>query len=288
MECTTGSGEAQEWGGLPGRWGGILAAVRAHLLQMDTTWEAKAENCRRLGELLAGIDGLRGSGDLVVVPEMFDTGFSFDVEKTADGDGSTLGAICGLAREFGVTLHGSRTVVGSDGRGRNRVTVAGPDGRVLVEYDKIHPFSYGRESEFFSGGSEVVTYAWEAGGERLVACLAICYDLRFPELFRIGMLRGAEVFVLGANWPKPRKIHRRALAVARAIENQAYVLCVNRAGRDPYLEYAGESVAVSPTGEVIGEAGEGEDVLSVELDVAALRAWRATFPAWRDVKLINE
>lgn len=254
---------------------------------MDTVWEDKAENCRRLGDILGRIDGLRGSGDLVVLPEMFDTGFSFDLRKTADGDGATLRVLAGLAREFGVTLHGSRTVVGGDGMGRNRVTVAGPDGRVLTEYDKIHPFSYGRESEFFVGGTEVVTYAWEAGGDRLVACPAICYDLRFPELFRIGMLRGAEVFVLGANWPKPRRLHRRALAVARAVENQAFVLCVNRAGRDPNLEYSGESVAVSPTGEVIGEAGEAEEVLSVNLDVAELRAWRAKFPAWRDVKLIR-
>ena len=252
---------------------------------MDTVWEDKAENCRRIRGIVGGISGL-GPGDLVVVPEMFDTGFSFAVSKTADDDGATLAAICGIAHEFRVTLHGSRTVRGPDGRGRNRVTVAGPDGGVLAEYDKVHPFSYGRESEFFTGGSEVVTYAWEAGDERLLACPAICYDLRFPELFRIGMLRGAEVFVVGANWPKPRKMHRRALAVARAIENQAFVLCVNRAGRDPHLEYAGGSMAVSPTGEVIGEAGEAEEVLSVELDVASLRAWRATFPAWRDVKLM--
>lgn len=254
---------------------------------MDSAWEDRAENHRRLAGLLAGIADLRGSGDLVVLPEMFDTGFSFDLKKTADHDGATLAVVCRLAGEYGVTIHGSRTVVGEDGRGRNRVTVAGPDGGVLVEYDKIHPFSFGRESEFFTGGDAVVTYPWNVKGEALKACPAICYDLRFPELFRRGMLMGAEIFVLGANWPKPRKVHRRVLSIARAIENQAFMLSVNRAGKDPYLEYAGGSVAVSPTGEVIAEAGEGEEVLTVEIDPMAVREWRAKFPAWRDVRLIK-
>lgn len=265
----------------------MLRGMRAHLVQMDLAWEDRAENHRRLAHLLRGVPGLQGSGDLVVLPEMFDTGFSFRLERTADGDGRTLGFLCETARQCGVTIHGSRTVVGADGRGRNRATVVGPDGRVLVEYDKIHPFSFGRESEFFTGGGEVVTYPWAAGGEMVTACPAVCYDLRFPELFRMGMLKGAELFVLGANWPKPRKIHRRVLSIARAIENQAVMLCVNRAGSDPHLEYAGGSIAVGPTGEVLGEAGEGEEVLTVEVDVAGIREWRERFPAWKDVRLIK-
>jgi predicted amidohydrolase len=264
----------------------MLRAMRAHLVQMDLAWEDRAENHRRLEQHLRGVPGLTGSGDLVVLPEMFDTGFSFQLAKTADTDGRTLGFLCGTARRFGVTLHGSRTVVGADGRGRNRATVAGPDGAVLVEYDKVHPFSFGREGEFFTGGDRVVTYPWRAGGESVVVCPAICYDLRFPELFRRGMLAGAEVFALGANWPKPRKEHRRALSIARAIENQGVVLSVNRAGKDPHLEYAGGSIAVGPVGEVLAVAGEEEGVVTVEVDVAGLRAWRAKFPAWKDAKLL--
>lgn len=254
---------------------------------MDLAWEDRPENHRHLLRLLTAIPGLPGSGDLVVLPEMFDTGFSFNLARTSDADGLTLGFLCETARKFGITLHGSRTVIGPEGRGRNRATIAGPDGGVLAEYDKIHPFSFGRESEFFTGGSDVPTYPWSQNGQTLTACPAICYDLRFPELFRIGMLRGAEIFVLGANWPAPRKLHRRALSIARAIENQAFMLCVNRAGRDPYLEYAGESIAVSPTGEVIAEAGQGEEVLTVELDPAAVRDWRGKFPAWKDARLIR-
>lgn len=253
---------------------------------MDLAWEDRAENHRRLAHHLCGVPGLRASGDLVVVPEMFDTGFSFNLEKTADNDGRTLGFLCEIARELGVTLQGARTVVGPDGRGRNRATVVGPDGAVLVEYDKIHPFSFGRESEFFTGGDRVVTYPWRAGGETVTVCPAICYDLRFPELFRKGMLAGAELFALGANWPKPRKEHRRALSIARAIENQGIMLSVNRAGKDPHLEYAGGSIAVSPVGEVLAEAGDEERVVSVEIDLKGLREWRGKFPAWKDAKLI--
>jgi predicted amidohydrolase len=212
--------------------------------------------------------------------------------------------LCELSKELGVTVQGARTVIGPDGRGRNRATVTGPDGKVLAEYDKVHPFSYGRESEFFSGGDRVLTYSWtpsnqssvtgkparsapDNGEDATVVCPAICYDLRFPELFRRGMLLGAEVFAVGANWPVARAGHRRALTIARAIENQAFVLGVNRAGADPHLEYRGGSLAVGPMGDILGELGEAEGVLSVEINLTALRAWRAKFPAWKDHRLIG-
>lgn len=264
----------------------------AHLVQLDIAWEDKAANYARVRSLL---DRARiNPGDLVVLPEMFDTGFSFNLPKTNDADGQTLRFLVDLARQTRATVHGSRTVIGPDGRGRNRASVVGPAGEVLCEYDKVHPFTYGRESEFFSGGDAVRTYTWTRGpadsvapGERTTVCPAVCYDLRFPELFRRGLQMGAEVFALGANWPAPRAPHRRALAVARAIENQAFMLCVNRAGRDPHLVYAGASLAVGPRGDVLAEAGEDECVLSVEIDLAALRAWRAEFPAWRDHRLLG-
>lgn len=258
--------------------------MRAHLVQLDSAWEDPPANYRRVESLL-GSYSVR-TGDLVVLPEMFDTGFSFNLATTADRDGATLAFLQNLARRLGVTVHGSRTVLGPDGRGRNRATIAGPDGGLLCEYDKIHPFSFGKESQYFTGGDAIATYEWVAD-DRTRVCPAICYDLRFPELFRLGMLAGAEVFAIGANWPAPRALHRRALAQARAIENQAFVLAVNRAGRDPHLEYAGASMAFGPKGDVLAEAGPDECVLTVDVDLAGLRAWRATFPAWRDVKLIS-
>mgnify|MGYP001049822170 CR=1 FL=1 len=268
--------------------------MKAHLVQFDIAWEDRHENFRRVRGLLERARVERG--DLVVLPEMFDTGFSFNLDRTADRDGATLAFVRELARELGATVHGGRSVVGPGGRGLNRATIAGPDGELLVEYDKIHPFSYGKESEFFTGGSRVVTYTWmraagssvAGGDERVTVCPAVCYDLRFPELFRAGLLAGAEAYALGANWPASRASHWRALLIARAIENQAFVFGVNRCGNDPHLSYAGGSIAVGPKGEVLGELGAEERVLSVEVDMRTLREWREVFPAWRDVRLVSK
>jgi omega-amidase len=173
----------------------------------------------------------------------------------------------------------------------------------VLEYAKIHPFTFGREPEFFAGGGEVMTYRWGEGGRHegtearrheggdgkddgLTVCPAVCYDLRFPELFRIGLGKGAEAFAIGANWPEPRQAHWRALLFARAIENQAYVFGVNRTGSDPSLNYVGGSIAIGPRGEVLGELGAEEAVLSVDVDPGEVRRWREKFPAWRDGRLL--
>lgn len=280
----------------------------AHLVQLDIAWEDREENFLRVDRLLTRAD-VR-PGDLVVLPEMFDTGFSLNTETTADRDGLTLRYLLRLADDLGCTVHGARTVRDCDcTHAENRATViggGGDGGRVLADYAKIHPFSFAREPERFVGGQAVTTYPWtgphpsgpHASGPHsgpnadhadaaFTCCPAVCYDLRFPELFRLGLLAGAEAFVLGANWPAARAAHWRALAIARAIENQAFVLAVNRAGRDPYLAYAGGSIVVGPQGEVMGELGPEPGVLSVPIDRAAVLAWRSTFPAWRDIRLIN-
>ena len=282
--------------------------MRAHLVQMDIAWEDREANRRKVETLLDSADV--GESDLVVLPELFDSGFSLNTSVTADRDGSTLAFLLGLSEDLGCVIQGSRTVLSCDcAKATNRASIVGPGG-LLREYSKIHPFSYGREGEAFVGGGEVVTYRWEGTEARrhegteeeaerrgdaetewksaeggLVVCPAVCYDLRFPELFRAGLAAGAEVFALGANWPDGRQAHWRALLVARAIENQAFVLGVNRTGPDPHLNYVGGSIAVDPKGGVLGELGDEEAVLTVEIDPGTLRAWRDEFPAWKDRRL---
>ncbi|MBK7406211.1 MAG: carbon-nitrogen family hydrolase [Phycisphaerales bacterium] len=258
--------------------------MRAHLVQLDIAWEEPEVNFRQVETLLDRAD-IR-SGDLVLLPEMFDTGFSLATEKTADKAGRTLAFLAEFAADLGCWVQGGRTVHDCHcTKASNRMSVLRPDGSLACEYSKIHPFSFGREPERFEGGERVESWEWACGDESLTVCPAICYDLRFPELFRIGASRGAEVFALGACWPAPRRQHWRALAIARAIENQAYVLAVNRAGDDPFLHYAGGSIVVDPQGEIVGELAEGEGVLSAELDPAGVRAWREQFPALRDLRL---
>ncbi len=250
---------------------------------MSLAWEDRHKNLETTDRWVE--QARPDPGDLIVLPELFDSGFSLHTEKTNDREGETLAYLRSLSARTGCVVQGGRTVREGEGLALNCAPVFSGRGESapLVEYTKVHPFSFGREPEAFRGGTEVMTYSWGS----LTVCPAICYDLRFPELFRRGLLAGAEAFALGANWPSPRAAHWRALAIARAIENQAFVFAVNRAGSDPHLDYSGGSLVVGPKGEILGELGDEEGVLSVEIDPDAVRAWRATFPAWKDIRLLD-
>jgi predicted amidohydrolase len=261
--------------------------MRAHLLQMDLVWEDRDANFRKVIAMLDDTEVARG--DLVVLPELFDSGFSLSVDRTADappvGEGETRGFLSTLARERGLMIHGSWTGLAPDGeRGLNIAALFGTDGSESYRYAKIHPFTFGREGERFDGGGEVVCVDLQDAGasQSLKTTPAVCYDLRFPELFRRGLDLGAELFIIGANWPRARQAHWRALNIARAIESQAWVLCVNRVGSDPHLDYAGGSMVIDPQGQVLAEAGERECVLSAAVSRGAVEEWRSIFPAWRD------
>ncbi len=253
--------------------------MRAHLLQVDIAWEDKRQSRARAERLLDAAEPV-DAGDLIVLPEMCETGFSMRTDLTADRDGSGAAWLAGIARERRCFVIGGITVAPPSGLALNRACIFGPDGAAIDQYDKVHPFSFGKESGHFAGGVRAAVVA--VGGLRLAP--AVCYDLRFPELFRAGRALGAEAFAVIANWPAERAHHWRSLLIARAIENQAIVLGVNRAGADPHLRYAGGSIAVGPRGEVIAEAGEAETVLQVALDPAAARQWRAQFRAWDDAR----
>ncbi|MBL0921182.1 MAG: hypothetical protein IBJ10_03525 [Phycisphaerales bacterium] len=155
-----------------------------------------------------------------------------------------------------------------------------PLGELSAEYDKVHPFSISGEDRAFSGGERVRVVP--IGGDGALICPLICYDLRFPELFRAGRMLGAEVFVVIANWPAPRIEHWRALSIARAIENQAFVIAVNRVGADPMTTYPGRSLVVGPRGDVLLETGGETGLFAAEIAVSEARAWRVKFPIWRD------
>ncbi len=258
--------------------------MQAHLVQFDIQWQSPDANFARVNDLLSRAK--INAGDLVVLPELFDSGFSLNTNITSDRDLRTLTFLSETAQNYGVIVQGGRTVkLESNAYAHNVMSVVGPDGLTRCEYTKIHPFSFGRESESFVGGDEVVTFTW-GQNDPIVCCPAICYDLRFPELFRIGASRGAELFAVGANWPDARQDHWRTLLIARAIENQAFVLGVNRTGDDPHLSYAGGSIIVGPKGEILAEAKSEECVLSAPIEARVVRDWRNTFPALRDAKLI--
>jgi predicted amidohydrolase len=244
--------------------------------QFDIAWEDKAANHATIESMLddAGIE----PGTYVLLPELGDTGFSFDLEAIVDE--RSLAWACDLAQRRGIWLQPGYAVRGPDGRGRNCAAIVSPQGVVVGVYQKVHPFTYSQEASHYTGGDHLCLRDVEGTH----VCPLICYDLRFPELWRHAVLGGTELFTIGASWPDGRQAHWRALLIARAIENQAYVVAVNRVGADPNLSYAGGSIVISPTGEVIAEADSGPTVLRAELDLPALRRWRDKFPALADLR----
>jgi predicted amidohydrolase len=142
----------------------------------------------------------------------------------------------------------------------------------------MHPFSFGEEGKHYAGGEGAVVV--DVGGTRVG--LSVCYDLRFPELYR--RMAGAEVVVVIANWPVAREGHWVTLLQARAIENQCYVVGCNRVGRDGGNTYGGRSLIVGPRGELVADGAAWEHVVSGQVDVGSVHAWRAAFPALQDIR----
>jgi predicted amidohydrolase len=210
---------------------------------------------------------------------MFSTGFSMNVECVAEGpEGETHRFLADTARRYGAYVLGGVVTRAEDGRGRNESVVYGPDGGEVARYQKIRPFCFG-EKDRYAAGERITRFMI---GEARVASF-ICYDLRFPELFRAAARQGTDVFVVIANWPVARIGHWTTLLQARAVENQAYVVGVNRVGDDPSLHYSGRSLVVAPGGEILLDCGEEEVVRSVDLDMEALRKYRRKLPFLNDL-----
>lgn len=257
-----------------------LAARQIYCCQCDIAWEDKQANFAKVRSFLAQAKPVAGS--LVVLPEMFATGFSMNVGGIAEKEPSETGAfLAEQARQWKVFLVGGLVTTGSAGRGRNQAVAYSPDGRELVRYTKIHPFSLGGESVHYESGQALRTFI---AGQWVVAPF-ICYDLRFPEVFRVAVRRGAQVVLVLANWPEKRIGHWVSLLQARAIENQVYVAGVNRCGNDPFLVYNGQSMIVSPNGEVLAQAGSEEKVICASLDGEMFVSLRSGLPFLQDMRL---
>ncbi len=253
-------------------------------LQFDIAWEDKGANFATVRRLLTAAKPARGS--LVALPEMFATGFSMSTAAIAEPyGGETEQFLAGLAREFGVFLLGGAAMRGRDGGVRNKALLFSPEGDLAGYYAKRRPFTPGGESDHYRAGEKVAVFRW---GEWVVSPL-ICYDLRFPELFREAAAScRPELFVVIANWPEKRISHWVRLLQARAIENQAYVLGVNRVGRDPFYTYPGRSLVADPQGEIVADAGDQEGWISAALDLANLRKYRQGLPFLDDLRPVDK
>ena len=249
-------------------------------IQLDIVWENKSANHEKVRRLLSSVRPLPGT--LVVLPEMFATGFSMNVGLVAEPyGGETEKFLAATAKEFGVYLVAGAPMLGRDGRARNKALVFSSGGELLAFYAKMRPFTPGGEREHYVAGEHPVTFKWD---ESTVSPF-VCYDLRFPELFReAAAAHRPELFAVIASWPDKRIHHWVTLLQARAIENQAYVIGVNRIGTDPHYTYCGRSLIVDPLGTILADAGAAEGVISAQLDLANLRKYREGLPFLADMK----
>lgn len=241
--------------------------------------ESKAERLRRVTGLIESLPEV----DLVLLPEIWNIGyFGFDryAAEAEPLDGETASAMAAVAQKRGIyLLAGSFVEKAADGKLYNTTLLLGRQGQRLAAYRKIHLFGYGSaETQILTPGREVVTAETEFG----TVGLATCYDLRFPELFRAMVDRGAEIFLVASAWPFPRLHHWTTLNQARAIENQAYLISCNCAGSNLGRLYLGHSMVTNPWGAVVAASDDRPATVFAEVDVAVVRQCRAEFPPLQD------
>jgi predicted amidohydrolase len=247
--------------------------MKIGVVQHDIVWEDPAATQDRVRPLIS--QAVLAGSRLVVLTEMYATGFSMDTERVAEQRGGPNEAFCvAQARAHGVWVAASVAQhAPGESLPQNMGLLVSPAGEVH-RYAKIHPFSYAAEDKHYAAGTKTLTVDVE--GVRV--SLLICYDLRFADTFW-GLAHDTDCYVVVANWPAPRREHWRTLLAARAIENQAYVVGANRVGDAPGpLPHTGDSRIVDPLGAVLAEAAYVETVLTADIDPDRVASVRRDLP----------
>lgn len=255
-----------------------MSSLTITTIQSTLYWEDKAANLKMLEEKIRGI---KEKTEIVVLPEMFSTGFSMEPGQLAETmEGETVQWMKRIAAEKKIILTGS-VIIEEGGNYFNRLIWMLPHGQYGV-YDKRHLFGYAKEDDHYA-----------AGAKRLIASakgwkinLLVCYDLRFPVWARQQSQPENpeyDVLIYVANWPEKRIVAWKTLLRARAIENQCYVIGVNRVGDDGNgIHYSGESMVIDPMGEILYDKKDAEDIFTITLDKEKLQIVREKFPFLKD------
>lgn len=252
--------------------------MKAALLQYSPDWENIPANISKINRLL---DGLSESFDMLILPEMTLTGFTMKADNFAEEiDGTGLQYFLELSAK--IRKHIFAGIIERDGNNIYNSLFHFDNGLIAARYRKIHPYSKAEEDKFYTAGRETVTTKIE----RTKIGLSVCYDLRFPELYRFYAKNRCEILINIASWPVQRIEHWKALLRSRAIENQAFMIGVNRTGTDPYYEYCGCSAVYGPLGEEILMSGNEEKIFIDDLDLSQVDATRNKLPFLEDIKLI--
>lgn len=247
--------------------------MRVALGQLDMIWENKELSILRGEKMIR--EAAQAQVDVIIFPEMSFTGFSMNLDQIGEpvDQSETVRKMSALARQYQIAIGFGWAAlpeetggITGDGLGSNRFTLLDCNGETVTEYSKIHPFTYGGESERYAKGEQIISVPFL--GRNI--SLFICYDLRFPELFQIASQQSDIIFVI-ANWPEIRREHWQTLLRARAIETQSYLVGVNCYGSRDGDSYSGDSMAVDSIGNILGILSGREGVLICDLDD---RAWK--------------
>ena len=253
--------------------------MKISVLQMPVAIGAREENAATLRRMMAS--AMTDAPDVIVLPELWDIGFfPRPLEAHADEGGAwTQSTLSALAKQYGVHIVGGSVAVKEGDHIANRCYIFGRDGALVARYDKTHLFSPAKEERFFRKGDCRTAFTLDG-----VSCaVAVCYDLRFPELFRRYALDDAALIFLPAAWPTARIEHWRVLSEARAVENQVFFIAANGSGAFANgMPLGGRSAILDPWGKRLAEAGEGEEILSADLDFSVRDEIKRTIDVFHD------
>jgi predicted amidohydrolase len=248
--------------------------VNISLVQLNIAWEEQVSNYKRVEALLENACPLPGS--IVALPELFSTGYTMrsKVFEEQLSSGATMEFLKTLARRYEVFILGTLILSASDNQlPTNSAIVVSPQGEILSRYDKTHLLPVSGEPQAYTPGAALTSFQTDG----MSFGVLICYDLRFPELFRIFYDQVVDGIFVVANWPALRQLHWETLIRARAIENQCYVFAVNRVGSDPSSTYQGGTSVISPTGEILSVSYK-EEVVSCSIDPMLAKEAGRQFP----------
>ncbi len=255
-----------------------MTPLKLSLAQMNVVLGEPETNLQTV-RLMAAEAARRGS-QMLLLPELWSTGY--DLENAANHattiDAGIFAEVAEMAVHHQLYILGSCLSLLAEGKYGNTAVLFDPHGQALETYSKIHLFRLMQEEQYLTAGDHLtlVDSQWGKLG------LAICYDLRFPEMFRSYGLGGANVVFLPSEWPHPRLAHWQTLLRARAIENQFYVVACNRVGSSKQTDFFGHSCIIDPWGQTVLEAGEEEMLLTCELDLSRVQAVRQKIPIFQD------
>lgn len=249
-------------------------------IQLDIKFGDPEFNYRQAEEKISNACSQSAKPDIIVLPELWTTGYDLTrLEETADAEGKrTLAFIKSLSIKHQVHIVAGSVAKKTAEGITNTLFAVNKKGECVHEYSKLHLFRLMDEHHYLTGGKGNGLFSFE----NLKCAGLICYDIRFPEWSRFHAIQGSEILFVVAEWPMPRLDHWRTLLLARAIENQCFVVACNRSGSDPKNQFAGHSMIIDPWGTILAEAGSEEGLLSAKLDLTKINEVRKTIPVFED------